>query len=228
MERNEFHAPLISVILPVYNRKYILKRALDSIIKQTFKNFELIIIDDGSTDNVKELISVYLNKHKNFKYFRYSNQGVALSRNKGISLSQGIYVTFIDSDDEYKKTHLEKMICFMENNPDLDFIHQLPDIIGNKKDYWLVSSMDTNKLIHVNDCVYGATFFAKKRVFTELNGFRKMVYGEDSDFYNRLSSQNKFKIKKLDERTYIYHRNVEDSICNLMKKQLKSKAHNQL
>ena len=214
----ENYSPLVSVILPVYNRGYIIERALNSLIKQSFKNYELIIVDDGSADKVKEIILPYLKKYQDFKYIGHSNRGVALSRNAGILVSQGTYITFIDSDDEYKIDHLEKMVTFMKSNPDIDFIHSFPEIIGDEKDMWLLDSSDVTKLIHVNDCVYGGTFFAKKEVFTEMGGYKDIPYSEDSDFYNRLISSDKFKIQKLNGKTYVYYRNTKDSICNNVKR----------
>ena len=207
--------PLVSIILPVYNRKDILKRTLDSLLKQTFKNYELIIVDDGSEDKIEETIFPYLKKYQNFKYFRHSNRGLALSRNIGILIAQGIYITFIDSDDEYKVNHLKKMVNFIRNNPDVDFIHSFPDIVSDEKDVWLPSAIDKTKLIHVNDCVYGGTFFAKREVFISLGGFKDIYLGGDYDFYRRLVG--KFKICKLNEKTYIYYRNIKNSICNDVK-----------
>ena len=209
--------PLVSVILPVYNRKYIIERALNSLINQTFKNYELIIVDDGSTDKVEDIISPYLKKHQNFKYIRHSNRGTGLSRNAGILISHGTYITFIDSDDEYKVEHLEKMVTFMQSNPAIDFIHSLPDVIGKEEDMWLPDANDPSKLIHVNDCVYPGTFFGKREVFIQMGGFKDVSF-EDSDFYNRLNSSGKFTIQKLKEKTYVYYRDVEDSGCNNVKK----------
>ena len=217
MEIEKQNSPLVSVVLPVYNRMSTLERTLNSLVKQIFKDYELIIVDDGSTDKIEEIIFPYLKKYQNFKYIRHSNQGVALSRNMGVLISQGIYITFIDSDDEYKVEHLEKMVTFMKSNPDVDFIHSFPDIIGDEKDMWLPDANDKTKLIHVNDCVYGGTFFAKKEVFIQVGGFKDKPF-EDSDFYNRLVVSGKFKIQKLKEKTYVYYRNVENSICNNVKK----------
>ena len=212
------NTPLVSVILCVYNRKDILERALNSVIKQTFKDYELIIVDDGSTDEVEKLIFPYLKKHQNFKYIRHSNCGLPLSRNKGILIAQGQYITFIDSDDEYKKEHLEQMVFFMKENPDVDLIHSSCEVIGNEDDMWLVDARDKTKLIHIKDCVVGPTFFGKKEVFIEMDGFKELSYAEDFDFYNRLISSGKFKIHKLNEKTYIYYRNVKNSITNSVKK----------
>ncbi len=212
--------PLVSVILCVYNRIRLLPRALNSVINQTFKDYELIIVDDGSTDKINELISSSLNERLNYTYIRHdTNSGISMSRNTGVKASQGKYITFIDSDDEYKNIHLEKMIEIMKDKPEIDFIHSFPEVVGDEKDdMWLPSIEGNNKLIHINDCVFGATFFAKKEVFREMGGYKNVSFSEDGDFFKRLSLLNKFKIYKAKEKTYIYYRNVEDSICNILKR----------
>ncbi len=217
MEIENQNPPLISIVLPVYNRKYILERALNSVIQQTFKNYELIIVDGGSTDKIEEVIFPYLKKYINFKYIRHPNLNLPLSRNTGILISRGAYITFIDSDDEYKVDHLKKIVDFMKSNSDIDFIHSFPEIIGDEKDMWLPDSDDPTRLIHANDCVYPGTFFAKKEVFIQMRGFKDVPF-EDSDFYKRLVSFGEFKIHKSSERTYVYYRNIEDSLCNNLKR----------
>lgn len=201
---------LVSVILPVYNRKHLLERTLQSIVNQTFKDYELIIVDDGSIDNIEEIIFPYLKRYQNFKYVRHSNRDVALSRNTGILISQGTYITFIDSDDEYKVEHLERMVAFMQANSDVDFIHSFPKIIGDEREMWLPNADDGITLIHAKDCVFPGTFFAKKEVFLQLDGFKDIPF-EDSDLYKRIISSGRFKVQKLKERTYIYYRNIADS-----------------
>ncbi len=218
MNIDKQNSPLVSVILSVYNRKYILERALSSLVRQTFKDYELIIVDDGSTDKTEEIIFPHLKKHENFKYIRCSNRGVALARNIGILNSRSTYIAFIDSDDEYMTNHLEKMVTFMKSNLGIDFVHSLPEFVGNEEDMWLLSAADMTRLIHVNDCVYGGTFFAKREVFIQTNGFKYVSYGVDYFFYDALVSSGKFKVHKLNEKTYVYYCNLKDSICNSVKK----------
>ncbi|AQQ54221.1 glycosyltransferase family 2 protein [Planococcus lenghuensis] len=99
--------PSISVIIPVYNREVIVKTALDSLVSQTFKDFEAVIIDDGSTDQTAETIASY--NCSNFRYIYQENVGVAAARNKGIAEAKGDFVCFLDSDDYYEPAFLEKM-----------------------------------------------------------------------------------------------------------------------
>jgi glycosyltransferase involved in cell wall biosynthesis len=210
-------SPLISIILCVYNRRNTVIKALDSIINQTFKDYEVIIVDDGSTDNVEELIIPYIKQKDKFKYIRHSNRHIAYSKNTGLLIALGSYVTFLDSDDQYKEKHLENMVNLINKNPDLDFVYSDPVIVGNKEDEWFVNALDSTKLIHVSNCVFGATFFGRKKIFLEMNGFVDMPYAEDFDFFGRLVSAGKYKILKSDEKTYVYFRDIKDSITNVAK-----------
>jgi glycosyltransferase involved in cell wall biosynthesis len=201
----------VSVILTVYNRKRLVTRAIDSILKQTYKNYEVIIVDDGSTDNLEEILFPILKEHSNFKYIRHSNRKTAYSLNTGILNSTGKYITFLDSDDEYMNEHLKTRINFFKKHKKVDLIYSSATLVGDEKDFYVPDARNTSKKIHINDCVIGATFFGKKKVFTELEGFKDM-YSYDSDFHKR--AKKKFKVKKIDVPTYIYYRNHPDSVIN--------------
>lgn len=212
IEQNKY---TVSVIVTTYNRKKYLPRALDSILKQSYKNYEVIIIDDGSTDESEKIIFPYLKKYPDFKYIRHSNRKNPLSVNSGFLLSSGKYITLLDSDDEYEKNHLQSRVDFLKKNPKIDLIHSPAKLIGDEKDMYLPDARNKKKLIHINDCVIGATLFGKREVFIKLEGF-KDKYSADSDFYNR-AIKNNFVIKKFDEPTYIYYRNLSDSVTNKLK-----------
>lgn len=98
----------ISIIIPVYNGERYIEKCLDSIKNQTFKDYEVLIINDGSKDNTKKLIEKYLND-KRFKLFNRTNHGIGASRNFGLDESSGEYICFIDSDDYVDKKYLEKL-----------------------------------------------------------------------------------------------------------------------
>lgn len=105
----------VSVIIPTYNRANFLKEAIDSVLSQTFNNFELIVVDDGSTDNTRDIIAKYSPK---IKYIYQPNAGVSAARNRGISATKCRYISFLDSDDLWKPSKLECQVDFMENNAD--------------------------------------------------------------------------------------------------------------
>lgn len=105
-------APFFSIIIPTYNRAYVILKAINSIINQSFKDWELIVVDDGSSDNTKELIEKINNPE--IKYVHQTNQERSAARNNGINHARGEYICFLDSDDEYFLDYLE--LLFNELN----------------------------------------------------------------------------------------------------------------
>lgn len=206
----------VSVILTLFNSKNYFKRAIDSVLNQTYSNYELIIVDDGSVDNTESELFPILKANNNFKYIRHSNRKHPLSLNTGIVNSSGKYIALIDSDDEYKSNHLEDRINFVLNNPEIDLIYSPATIVGEETDLFVPDAKDYSKLIHLDDCIIGGTFFGKREVFEELEGF-KNVYSHDSEFYERANM--KYVVRKFNSPTYIYYRNNPDGVINKLKKQ---------
>lgn len=114
MDRNK-----VSVIIPTYNCAKYLPQAIESVLNQTYKDYEIIIVDDGSTDNTKEIISVYQSK---IKYIYQDNAGVSKARNTGIQNSTGMYIAFLDADDRWLPFKLELQIKCFEKLPNVDLI----------------------------------------------------------------------------------------------------------
>lgn len=202
--------PVISVVMASYNRAKYLKRSIESLLLQTFKEWELLVVDDGSKDNTFEIINEYLENNENIRYLKHKNRKLALTRNAGIEASVGEYITFLDSDDEYDKNHLKLRMNFMLGRPDVDLIHGGIQIIG---DPYVADKNNPGEKIHLEQCVIGGTFFGRKKVFFESDGFSSIDYSEDSEFLDR--AKEKFIVQKVGYPTYIYHRDTEDSITNL-------------
>lgn len=116
--------PLVSIVIPTYNREEYLSRAIDSARNQTYQNWGLIIVDDRSTDNTEALVREYVGRDKRIRYLKNTHkQGPAGARNQGIEASHGEYIAFLDSDDEWKDCHLEEIIEAFERNEDIDWIY---------------------------------------------------------------------------------------------------------
>lgn len=113
--------PLLSIIIPTYNCSHYIKRVLNSILKQDFDNYEVIIIDDGSTDNTKELLNQY--KSSKIKVVYKTNSGVSDSRNKGISIAKGEYILFLDADDYIDKNYLKEIEAIIKKYPSVELIN---------------------------------------------------------------------------------------------------------
>jgi Predicted glycosyltransferases len=120
----------VSVIIPTYNRAELICEAINSVLTQTYNDFELIVVDDGSTDNTSDLLAGYANR---IKYIKQDNAGVSAARNAGISLSKGEYIAFLDSDDMWLTEKLEKSMKFLEKG-NFDWICTSRFRINEKKE----------------------------------------------------------------------------------------------
>ncbi|MFA6216035.1 MAG: glycosyltransferase [Candidatus Omnitrophota bacterium] len=134
--------PLISVIIPTYNRADLICQAIDSVINQSYKNVEIIVSDDGSTDNTQEILNGYKNK---IRYLYYEHVGCSNARNKAIKESKGEYVAFLDSDDRWYPEKLKKQIDLLSSNPELGMVISEVEILNanNKK----ISFSDIKKTV---------------------------------------------------------------------------------
>ncbi|PID56780.1 glycosyl transferase [candidate division KSB3 bacterium] len=113
-------APRVSVIIPTYNRAEFLKEAIDSVLAQSYQDFELLIVDDGSDDHTRRIVGTCSHY---VKYFHQSNKGVSSARNLGIRASQGQFIAFLDSDDLWHPFKLARQVEILQENPDLQLCH---------------------------------------------------------------------------------------------------------
>ena len=204
----------ITVLMAVYNTNFsLIKRAIDSVLKQDFQNFELIIIDDGSENYNREDLMAYIEKHEaKIVYIRHSNRGQSESINRGVLNSIGEYITILDGDDEYKTNHLSACLKAVKN---VDLICSTTETITDSiEDYFVPDKNDLTKLIHLDETILFGTLFGRKKVFNSINFISG--FAADADFYEKASKQH--KVKKVDLRTYVYHRNIPNSICATIKK----------
>lgn len=182
--------PKISVIIPVYNTEKYLKKCLDSVANQTFQDIEIIIVNDGSTDNSEKIILEYKNKlPEKVKYFKKENGGLSSARNYGIEVSSGDYIIFLDSDDYIKLDLFEQLLPYIQKNIDLikfklikvnEEYKELEKIGGPIFDE-LTGENGFNTLVFKDILLEPACLYLYKRtVFTENNlKFLENAYHED-------------------------------------------------
>jgi len=200
--------PKFSVIIPTYNRVNQIKDAIKSVLEQTLQSFEIIVIDNCSTDNTVSLINNF--KDKRIKFFSVKNKGIiAYSRNFGIKKSIGKYIAFLDSDDSWAKNKLEECIPYLENGSDLIY-HNLI-IKNNQKNFFpfkkkcLCRKLDKDNIY--NDLISNGPAFPTSSVIVKKNIFKKIKYfnenknlvtWEDFDAWIRLSNMtnNFYRINK--------------------------------
>jgi glycosyltransferase involved in cell wall biosynthesis len=197
--------PFFSVIIPTFNRKYFLKIAVNSALKQTFKDLQLVIIDDGSSDGTEELISEY--NDKRITYARQVNQGVAGARNKGISLSRGKYIAFLDSDDRWVPEKLAVSADYITKFPGIRIFHTEEVWYKNEK---LLEQKKKHKkptgFVYKNAlplcCISISTAVINKDVFSAIGTFDEELEAcEDYDFW--LRATQKFEVKLIPEHLTI-------------------------
>lgn len=200
-------SPEISVVICTYNRDTYLDNGINSVINQTFTDWELIIADDGSQDNTFEIVNRYVQKFPNIRYLKHQNKKQAYAKNAAIQASFGKYITILDSDDAYKPNHLESRLEYMKNHPEIDLIE---GGFASEEEIFVADYFQPGQTINLRECVLGPTFFGKRKVFFELGGFENIHYGEDTDFWQR--AEKIFKTQKVTEpQTYLYTR-AENSV----------------
>lgn len=192
----------VSIIISTYNRGNLLSRCINSVLLQSVNEWELIIADDGSSDDTYEVVNKYIALHPNIKYIKHTNAGQGLARNTGLLLSTGQYVTFLDSDDTYKPEHLHTRIAFMQANPALDIIH---GGIEFSEDILVADYYNAGSMVNLKECIIAGGLFGKRHVFLELDGFNDQRYGEDADLWARACGKYNTLLIKGPE-TYLYTR----------------------
>lgn len=123
----------VSVIIPVYNASKYIGETIESALKQTYKDIEIVLVDDCSRDNSRKIIEGYMKSHKNIVYhFLEKNSGAAVARNKALDLAKGRYIAFLDSDDLWYPEKIHKQIDFMRNNDDIAFCYTAYEMVDDE------------------------------------------------------------------------------------------------
>jgi glycosyltransferase involved in cell wall biosynthesis len=194
----------ISVIMPVYNGEQFIGKAIESVLNQTCKDFELIIINDGSIDSTGKIIANYRKTDRRINIISRENRGLVYSLNEGISLAKGKYIARMDADDISLPTRLEKQLQYMgENN--VDILGTCVEVIGDiscdekaRHEEWLNIPLgeDVAKTILTHwYCLAHPSIMIKRDIFTKLEGYRNYC-AEDLDLWLR-ALKNGFTIAKL-------------------------------
>lgn len=209
--------PDVSIIVPIYNTEKYLKRCINSILSQSFKDFELLLIDDGSTDGSLQIIKEYEEYDKRVRIFSNKNQGPALTRNFGIDMAKSDYLMFIDSDDYIDQGYLADYFnAVSQSNVDIA-IGGYKRVIGEKTTYTLrLKQGEFSKYV-----VTGPVCRIIKKEFLNDNNIRFLDTNSSEDVYFNLMIYNKTeKIKIIDNVGYNYFYNA-NSLSNTAHKGFK-------
>ena len=212
---------MVSVIMPAYNSEKYVSEAIESVCNQSYQNWELLIVNDGSTDHTPQIIDKYSEKDPRIKVFHRKNEGVSMARNVGLNQSRGNYVTFIDSDDVYHAERLERMVEVFEQYTDCDIVFSRhEEFIGElNRDETICSGSlvksDDNILIKVlsdsrNQFMCNMmlkTEIAKKEKFAQIRFAEDFCYIRDCAWHCK-------QMAVLDEVLYFYRRDNENAMTS--------------
>ena len=211
MQEKEF---VFSIIMSVYNVEEYIEEALDSLINQTFdfNNVQLIIVNDGSTDNSKEICLKYANQYSNIEYYEKENGGLSSARNYGLNYVRGKYVNFMDPDDTISPLALEKINEFFADNSDINLVGLVVKYFGAKKGIHPRYSKFEKETVIVdleeapqNYILSSAATFYKANLFNDLRFSTNLVIAEDLFFNCQIYLENNiFGIISSDEAVYNY------------------------
>ncbi len=164
---------LFSIVIPTYNRASLIEMALQSIIKQTYSNWEIIIVDDGSTDQTEEILQKYISPK--IKYYKKINEERSRARNYGIARSIGKFITFLDSDDYFYENHLENAAKLLKSNQDAKWFCLGYEIIGGSKKTLPHKNISGD----LNLSLLEGNFLSCSGVFVEKNVLEEVHFCED-------------------------------------------------
>ena len=194
--------PLISVIMPTYNNGKYIKQAIESIYAQNYDNIEIIVVDDGSTDNTKEILKEY----KNIKYFYIRHKGIPFARNLAIENSNGEYIAFCDSDDYWLPEKINTQIQYFKEHPDCEIVFTSLENFFEDENLKKDKRALKEKNFELINKYYLPTCLIKKQLFDKIGVFKQdFQTGEDTEFLYRIST-NGISIKNLITRKFYMRR----------------------
>ena len=212
---------MFSVIIPLYNKAPYVAKAIGSVLAQTFTDFELVIMDDGSKDDSYTLAKKAIEGHGNCRLYRQQNTGVSVARNNAVALSQGEYLCFLDADDWWAPAFLEEMSKLMKALPDAGIYGTKYTIVNETKHKTRVAGVGVDASFdmgYINYCqVYTKTLTMPfmtgavcmpRRVFDEMKGFPQGIkLGEDFMLWIRVAL--KYKVAYLNKPLSFYNQDVD-------------------
>ena len=211
--------PKVSVIIPTYNRASLLKEAIQSVLDQTYTDYEIIVVDDGSNDNTDEVVSKLNQSSGKVRYYYQVNSGRSAARNYGISLAKGEYVAFLDADDKFLPDKLYTEVRALEDNPDYGMAYSYSIAVdenggrlrgGSRLPRTKLSGrIYPEMLFFKGTTITTPTVMVRTRVLSEVGGFDETMHiCEDLDMWRRIA--RRYKVLQIEEHlSVVRYRNNE-------------------
>lgn len=212
-QRQKRNEPLVSVILCTYNRAGLVERAIRSVFRQTYRRWELILVDDGSTDGSELTLAQLAKSDRRVVLISRANRGLARSRNEGLALARGTYVAFLDSDDEYRPRHVQRNVDAMLRRPELDLLLGTPKVVGPKPAQYVPDVEHPGKRIHISRCHSAGSLFAKRSVLLASGGFPIREFAEDYALIMKLMATCRWDRARIS--TYVINCAASGRMCDI-------------
>lgn len=189
---NTFETARVSVIIPTFNCDRYLTQAIDSVLAQTYRDYEIIVIDDGSTDNTRQVLQPYLSR---IEYIYQENQGVSVARNRGIESARGEIIAFLDADDLFLPDKLASQVAIFDKSPEVGIVHsgwrrvnQEGDTIKDEEPWHNIPKLDLEAWLRWKPIGTMGTLMFRRRWLLEAGGFQRgLGHAEDVDLLLRLA-----------------------------------------
>lgn len=199
--------PKVSIIVPCYNQAQFLPETLDSVLAQTYQDWECIVINDGSTDNTETIIKDYCTRDKRFLYIYQKNQGVVKARNNAIHASQGEFIISVDSDDWIEPDCIETCVKEMVGKNHVKLVYYDAMLFGKKKGVYKLPKYSLSRML-ISNCIPVFAMF-KKSDYDQTIGYNENMKDgqEDWDFWLSML-ENGGEVFKIDK--VLYHYRIKD------------------
>lgn len=204
---------MVSVIVAVYNGEKYISQAIDSILNQTYKNLEIIVVDDGSTDSTAEIV----NQYNNVKYVYQVNRGQSSARNRGISLASGEYIAFLDADDLYREDKIETQVEVLKENDDIHVVYNDLEVVDENLNY--INTLKSEGIFKKREDLLAMILYRqviqgpicmmiKKECANYIKWEEEIVYA--ADYKYTIDLAHKYNFKYIEESLYIYRRHGDN------------------
>ncbi len=207
---------LVSIIMPTYNRANFLEEALSSVFSQTYRDFEIIVVDDGSTDDTASVLQPLVEQGL-IQYIYQKKQGVSAARNRGIMEANGQYIAFLDSDDLFEPEKINSQVKYLQNHPEMGLVHSgftkfdhIGYDLGYRDTSWFSGQIYPQILLHWTTLMAIDTVLVVKKVLDSVGSFdTSLSIGEDLDMWRRIARKYPFGfINKSLARVRVHEGNV--------------------
>ena len=222
--KNDYRG-LVSIIIPCFNHGLFLSEAINSALNSTYSPLEIIVVDDGSADDSREIALKFREGYTNVHYVYQDNRGPSAARNLGIRISRGEYILPLDADDKISKDYIEKAVQILKENSEIKVVYGNAEFFGAKTGSWKLQEFSLHRLA-LRNMIYSSALF-RKSDYDQTGGYdERLVYGhEDWEFWISMLKDGGYAYK-LENTTGFYYRIHQHSRRRTTARKFKSQSLN--